>query len=263
MRQLVNPEPAKRPYERRGHNAAEERARVAEIQQLRAQGNYEEADGILGDLLKAYEYLVDSTVEWLVQSGEDKEDSWFAARAVLAKIILAYNTTSDMYLSNFIGLCFNGGVVKGYLKEAEDQANATQSRGAKPATGVTAEVWEDQVADEYTAPIDVEKVLKYLRTLVRRLPEKQRYVIKRRYNLDKGGGATAFQIASELDVSPQAVRALERNAIRNLRLMSLGHPLLTDLDLGDEDVESLLKRLGGRPFGGGYQHVGKRRKKQT
>jgi RNA polymerase primary sigma factor len=56
-----------------------------------------------------------------------------------------------------------------------------------------------------------------LKAAVERLPERQRYVLIRRYGLDDRKKSTLGELADELDVSRERVRQIQREAEKLLR----------------------------------------------
>ena len=51
---------------------------------------------------------------------------------------------------------------------------------------------------------------------IERLPERHRYVLRRRYGLDDRDTATLAELSNELDISRERVRQLQREAERRL-----------------------------------------------
>lgn len=68
-----------------------------------------------------------------------------------------------------------------------------------------------------------QKLLKYdLRQLMMKLSERQREVLSMRYGLDDGKRKTLAQIGTNLDISRERVRQIERKALRSLRKQGSG-----------------------------------------
>jgi RNA polymerase primary sigma factor len=56
-----------------------------------------------------------------------------------------------------------------------------------------------------------------LRKAVEQLPERQRYILVRRYGLDERGAATLAELSDERSISRERVSQLQRDAERRLR----------------------------------------------
>ena len=79
---------------------------------------------------------------------------------------------------------------------------------------------EDILADERAAPdsdaMSSERT-HAVRDALGELPQRQRYVLARRYGLDGGDGCTLKTLAGELGVSKERVRQIEAQAFGRLR----------------------------------------------
>ena len=66
-----------------------------------------------------------------------------------------------------------------------------------------------------------------LEQAIKRLPERHRYVLLRRYGLDDRDVATLAQLSDELDISRERVRQLQREAERMLARGEFGEAFRT------------------------------------
>jgi RNA polymerase primary sigma factor len=84
----------------------------------------------------------------------------------------------------------------------------------------------DLLADEtepHTAGTFEDRAFKdSVRTLLAELPERQRYVVERRYGLDGGRCATLKEIGQELGVTRERARQIQNAALRRLRSHAVG-----------------------------------------
>ena len=79
------------------------------------------------------------------------------------------------------------------------------------------ELVEDQRASDMPSEVMREVETAGLRELVEQLPERQRYVLIRRYGLDEHDTATLAELSDELSISRTRVRELQRDAEQHLR----------------------------------------------
>jgi RNA polymerase primary sigma factor len=86
-------------------------------------------------------------------------------------------------------------------------------------------------ADSETEELFMEDALKRnVRNLLENLPERERYVVERRYGLDGGGCATLAEIGAGIGVTRERVRQIQRSALSKLRSRAL-----------DAELESFLE----------------------
>jgi RNA polymerase primary sigma factor len=84
---------------------------------------------------------------------------------------------------------------------------------------------EDERASDTAGEVMREMETEGLGEAIGRLPERQRYVLVRRYGLDAQDAATLAELSDELGVSRERVRKLQRNAEQTLRTCRRGFPL--------------------------------------
>ncbi len=71
----------------------------------------------------------------------------------------------------------------------------------------------------------------HVRSLLEALPERERYLVERRYGLDGGEGATLEEIGRELGVTRERARQIQGTALRRLRARALDEQLDSFLGL--------------------------------
>jgi RNA polymerase primary sigma factor len=76
---------------------------------------------------------------------------------------------------------------------------------------------EDERASDTPGAVMRQGQTEGLRKAVEQLPERQPYVLVRRYGLDERGAATLAELSDELSISRERVRQLQRDAERRLR----------------------------------------------
>jgi RNA polymerase primary sigma factor len=76
---------------------------------------------------------------------------------------------------------------------------------------------EDERASDTAGEVMREMETEGLGEAIERLPERQRYVLVRRYGLDAQDAATLAELSDELGVSRERVRQLQREAERMLK----------------------------------------------
>jgi RNA polymerase primary sigma factor len=95
--------------------------------------------------------------------------------------------------------------------------------------------FSDLLADESaseTEDLFMEDALKdSVRDLLETLPERERYVVKRRYGLDGDGCATLAEIGAGIGVTRERVRQIQRSALSRLRSRALDTQLESFLEL--------------------------------
>jgi RNA polymerase primary sigma factor len=95
--------------------------------------------------------------------------------------------------------------------------------------------FSDLLADESaseTEDLFMEDALKdSVRDLLETLPERERYVIERRYGLDDGRCATLAEIGAGIGVTRERVRQIQRSALSRLRSRALDTELASFLEL--------------------------------
>ena len=95
--------------------------------------------------------------------------------------------------------------------------------------------FSDLLADESTSEAEdlfMEDALKdSVRGLLETLPERERYVVERRYGLDGDGCATLAEIGAGIGVTRERVRQIQRSALSRLRSRALDAELESFLEL--------------------------------
>jgi RNA polymerase primary sigma factor len=76
---------------------------------------------------------------------------------------------------------------------------------------------EDEKASDTAGEVMREMETEHLKKAIERLPERARYVLVRRYGLDDRDPATLAELGSELEISRERVRQLQREAERILK----------------------------------------------
>ena len=93
----------------------------------------------------------------------------------------------------------------------------------------------DLLADEAetgTEDLFAEGALRgHILSLLEALPERERYLVERRYGLDGGFGATLEEIGRELGVTRERARQIQATALRRLRVRALDDGLDSFLEL--------------------------------
>ena len=98
-----------------------------------------------------------------------------------------------------------------------DATSLNQPLGAEKDASEVGEFVEDELASDTPGEVMREMETEHLREAIERLPERNRYVLIRRYGLDDRGPATLAQLSDELGVSRERVRQLQREAERMLK----------------------------------------------
>ena len=98
-----------------------------------------------------------------------------------------------------------------------DAMSLNQPLGAEKDASEVGEFVEDELASDTPGEVMREMETEHLREAIERLPERNRYVLIRRYGLDDRAPATLAQLSDELGVSRERVRQLQREAERMLK----------------------------------------------
>jgi RNA polymerase primary sigma factor len=112
--------------------------------------------------------------------------------------------------------------VKGAMPDA---TSLNQPLGSDGDASELGEFVEDETAADTAGEVMREMETAGLDEAIRRLPERQRHVLVRRYGLDGKNAATLAELSDELDVSRERVRQLQREAERMLRSGEYGRVL--------------------------------------
>jgi RNA polymerase primary sigma factor len=103
--------------------------------------------------------------------------------------------------------------VKGAMPDATSLEQPLSSDEGASELG---EFIEDERASDTPAEVMRQMESAHLKEAIGRLPERHRYVLKRRYGLDDGEVATLAELSEELKISRERVRQLQREAERML-----------------------------------------------
>jgi RNA polymerase primary sigma factor len=105
-----------------------------------------------------------------------------------------------------------------------DTTSLNYSLGADKDGSELGEFVEDKRASDAASEVIVEMERSILQETIRRLPERLRHVLVRRYGLDEHRPATLAELGEELKVSRERVRQLQREAEHMLksRMLSTG-----------------------------------------
>ena len=98
-----------------------------------------------------------------------------------------------------------------------DATSLNQPLGAEKDASEVGEFVEDELASDTPGEVMREMETEHLKEAIERLPERNRYVLIRRYGLDDRAPATLAQLSDELGVSRERVRQLQREAERMLK----------------------------------------------
>jgi RNA polymerase primary sigma factor len=100
--------------------------------------------------------------------------------------------------------------------------------------GTLSELLADET-EAWTEEVFMEGALKeYVRELLGALPERERYVVERRYGLDGGGCASLAEIGVGIGVTRERVRQIQSAALRRLRARALEARLDSFLQFSDK-----------------------------
>ncbi|QIN78189.1 sigma-70 family RNA polymerase sigma factor [Rubrobacter marinus] len=106
-----------------------------------------------------------------------------------------------------------------------DATSLNQPLGSDSDASEIGEFVEDERASDTAGEVMREMETEGLGAAIERLPERQRYVLVRRYGLDERDPATLAELSDELGVSRERVRQLQREAERMLKSGEYGHLL--------------------------------------
>ncbi len=106
-----------------------------------------------------------------------------------------------------------------------DATSLNQPLGSDADASEIGEFVEDEKASDTAGEVMREMETEGLGAAIERLPERQRYVLVRRYGLDERDPATLAELSDELGVSRERVRQLQREAERMLKSGEYGHLL--------------------------------------
>ena len=102
-----------------------------------------------------------------------------------------------------------------------DAASLDRSVGAEDDAPELGELVEDERASEAPDAVIREMENDRLRETIERMPDRERCVLVRRYGLDDQEPATLAAVGTELGVTRERVRQLQRKAERQLRGLSV------------------------------------------
>src|SRR5215211_5548682 len=104
------------------------------------------------------------------------------------------------------------------VKDAMPDATSLNQRlGAEKDASEVGEFVEDDLASDTPGEVMREMETEHLKEAIERLPERNRYVLIRRYGLNDCAPATLAQLSDKLGVSRERVRQLQREAERMLK----------------------------------------------
>ena len=106
-----------------------------------------------------------------------------------------------------------------------DATSLNQPLGSDADASEIGEFVQDERASDTAGEVMREMETEGLGAAIERLPERQRYVLVRRYGLDEQDPATLAQLSDELGVSRERVRQLQREAERMLKSGEYGRLL--------------------------------------
>ena len=106
-----------------------------------------------------------------------------------------------------------------------DATSLNQPLGSDADASEIGEFVQDERASDTAGEVMREMETQGLGAAIERLPERQRYVLIRRYGLDEQDPATLAQLSDELGVSRERVRQLQREAERMLKSGEYGRLL--------------------------------------
>ena len=98
-----------------------------------------------------------------------------------------------------------------------DATSLNQPLGTEKDASEVGEFVEDELASDTPGEVMREMETEHLKEAIERLPERNRYVLIRRYGLNDRAPATLAQLSDELGVSRERVRQLQREAERMLK----------------------------------------------
>ncbi len=141
----------------------------------------------------------------------------------IRKMARAYNELSaeldrsptDEEVAERLG--WNLGDVRDVKDAMPDATSLNQPMGSDADASEVGEFVEDERASDTAGEVMREMETEGLEAAIERLPERQRYVLVRRYGLDEQNPATLAELSDELGVSRERVRQLQREAERMLK----------------------------------------------
>ncbi len=141
----------------------------------------------------------------------------------IRKMARAYNELSaeldrsptDEEVAERLG--WNVGDVRDVKDAMPDATSLNQPMGSDADASEVGEFVEDERASDTAGEVMREMETEGLEAAIERLPERQRYVLVRRYGLDEQNPATLAELSDELGVSRERVRQLQREAERMLK----------------------------------------------
>jgi RNA polymerase primary sigma factor len=105
-----------------------------------------------------------------------------------------------------------------YVESAmSDVTSLNQPVSSDVGSSEVGELVEDERTSDTPGAVMRQMQTEGLRKAVGQLPERQRYVLARRYGLDERDAATLAELSDELGISLRQVRQLQRDAERRLR----------------------------------------------
>jgi RNA polymerase primary sigma factor len=97
-----------------------------------------------------------------------------------------------------------------------DAGSLHQPLSSDEGSSELGDLLEDERASDTPGEVMREMETAGLEQAIERLPERHRYVLRRRYGLDDRDTATLAELSDELDISRERVRQLQREAERRL-----------------------------------------------
>jgi DNA adenine methylase len=167
---------------------------------------------------------------------EDFDDLYQDARVGLIKAVRAYDCTRGVAFSTF---AWKAAVREVFWGLSQRTGIARPTRQTDDAPGETKEPVGSGTTDsrprtvslddpDITVPDESDRTCPYetltrkaesqvLRTLIRSLPDRERYIIERRYMTDDDERESFARLASTLGITPQRAQQIERQAMNRLR----------------------------------------------
>jgi len=113
-----------------------------------------------------------------------------------------------------VRLGWDAGKVRAVLEAVPEVSSLDQPLGPEAGARKLVDFVEEQAPHDQ----DLREILQ-LQEAMRRLPERERLVLVRRYGLDKGTKATVRELSARLGISEKAVRRAQRRAEQLLRAL--------------------------------------------
>ena len=101
--------------------------------------------------------------------------------------------------------------------EAMLDATSLNQSLSKESDSALGDFVEDEEASDIAAEVMGEMETEHFKEAIERLPQRERYVLVRRYGLDDGDPAILAELSEELQISRERVRQLQREAERILK----------------------------------------------